>query len=197
MPFIHTVPRNSHLVRDLVYRRPLLALISVRLLEVNARSHSIIQLLLTLRDLHRLTISLLQTQRGSRAALKDITRISVKLWWHLSHIQDLIRIYLTVWWLNLRVPINYTRLPNSSVLILKVTISLILLRLFRLVLQKEFAPARLIVNVAINIILVLTLYYFIKLWIVAYLLWLRFFLVIGAVSNKILIIFVDLLEILH
>jgi hypothetical protein len=197
MPFIHTVPRNSHLVRDLVYRRPLLALISVRLLEVNARSHSIIQLLLTLRDLHRLTISLLQTQRGSRAALKDITRISVKLWWHLSHIQDLIRIYLTVWWLNLRVPINYTRLPNSSVLILKVTISLILLRLFRLVLQKEFAPARLIVYVAINIILVLTLYYFIKLWIVAYLLWLRFFLVIGAVSNKILIIFVDLLEILH
>ena len=197
MPFIHTVPRNSHLVRDLVYRRPLLALISVRLLEVNARSHSIIQLLLTLRDLHRLTISLLQTQRGPRAALKDITRISVKLWWHLSHVQDLIRIYLTVWWLNLRVPINYTRLPNSSVLILKVTISLILLRLFRLVLQKEFAPARLIVYVAINIILVLTLYYFIKLWIVAYLLWLRFFLVIGAVSNKILIIFVDLLEILH
>ena len=197
MPFIHTVPRDSHLVRDLVYRRPLLALISVRLLEINARSHSIIQLLLTLRDLHRLTISLLQTQRGPRAALKDITRIGVKLWWHLGHVQDLIGIYLTLWWLNLRVPINYTRLANSSVLILKVTISLILLRLFRLVLQKEFAPARLIVYVAINIILVLTLYYFIKLWVVAYLLWLRFFLVIGAVSNKILIIFVDLLEILH
>ena len=197
MPFIHTVPRDSHLVRDLVYRRPLLALISVRLLEVNARSHSIIQLLLTLRDLHRLTISLLQTQRGPRAALKDITRIGVKLWWHLGHVQDLIGIYLTLWWLNLRVPINYTRLANSSVLILKVTISLILLRLFGLVLQKEFAPARLIVYVAINIILVLTLYYFIKLWIVAYLLRLRFFLVIGAVSNKILIIFVDLLEILH
>ena len=197
MPFIHTVPRDSHLVRDLVYRRPLLALISVRLLEINARSHSIIQLLLTLRDLHRLTISLLQTQRGPRAALKDITRIGVKLWWHLGHVQDLIGIYLTLWWLNLRVPINYTRLANSSVLILKVTISLILLRLFGLVLQKEFAPARLIVYVAINIILVLTLYYFIKLWIVAYLLRLRFFLVIGAVSNKILIIFVDLLEILH
>ena len=197
MPFIHTVPRDSHLVRDLVYRRPLLALISVRLLEINARSHSIIQLLLTLRDLHRLTISLLQTQRGPRASLKDITRIGVKLWWHLSHIQDLIGIYLTLWWLNLRVPINYTRLANSSVLILKVTISLILLRLFGLVLQKEFAPARLIVYVPINIILVLTLYYFIKLWIVAYLLRLRFFLVIGAVSNKILIIFVDLLEILH
>ena len=96
MPFIHTVPRDSHLVRDLVYRGPLLALISVRLLEVNARSHSIIQLLLTLRDLHRLTISLLQTQRGPRAALKDITRIGVKLWWHLGHVQDLIGIYLTL-----------------------------------------------------------------------------------------------------
>lgn len=50
-----------------------------------------------------------------------------------------------------------TRLSNSSLFVLKFSISLVLLRLLWLILQKEFASTGLIINVAINVVLVAAL----------------------------------------
>ena len=107
------------------------------------------------RHQHRLRITLMKAQWGSCGVgiLKDVAWVGVQLWGFVGQIQNLIRGHH-----GLRlVTVGLNRLPNSPLLILKVPVSLVLLRLFGLILQKEFRPTWLIVDITIDIILVTTL----------------------------------------
>lgn len=151
VPLVHGRSGDAHLIY-LVYWLSLRLVYVVILLLYEP----VVQLLiLRMLGMHWHRVSLVQAQRGPSAVLKDVAWVRAHLRRFISQIQDLGWKELLLRLITVALP---TRLTNSSLFVLKFSISLVLLRLLWLILQKEFASTGLVVNVAIDVVLVASLF---------------------------------------